>query len=147
RQRYQDRVASLTENLPPLPNFSRFHPCFACDGNGGTPEGDMRKAFFMAYDSRACEFMSLESVNRALDAGREVVAACFVTPYPPGFPILVPGQVISREIVSYLAALDVKEIHGYQPEYGLRVFSGAALDGLARPAAASRIVEVEAPAG
>ncbi len=106
----------------------------------------MRKAFFMAYDSRACEFMSLESVNRALDAGRDVVAACFVTPYPPGFPILVPGQVISREIIAYLAALDVKEIHGYQPEYGLRVFTPAALDGLARPAAPARLVEVEAPA-
>ena len=48
-------------------------------------------------------------------------------PYPPGFPILVPGQVISREIIDFMRALDVKEIHGYRPELGLRVFTEAAL--------------------
>ena len=45
-----------------------------------------------------------------------------MTPYPPGFPVLVPGQILSREILAYLKALDVKEIHGYNPELGLRVF-------------------------
>jgi arginine decarboxylase len=35
--------------------------------------------------------------------------------------------VISREILDFLRALDVKEIHGYRPELGLRVFSEAAL--------------------
>jgi arginine decarboxylase len=60
-------------------------------------------------------------------AGREVVSASFVTPYPPGFPVLVPGQVISEEILAYMRALDVKEIHGYRPAYGFRVFTEAAL--------------------
>ncbi len=36
--------------------------------------------------------------------------------------MLVPGQVISHEILDYLKALDVKEIHGYNAEFGLRVF-------------------------
>jgi arginine decarboxylase len=61
--------------------------------------------------------------------GREVVSASFVTPYPPGFPVLVPGQIISDEILDYMRALDVKEIHGYRPEYGFRVFTEAALGG------------------
>jgi hypothetical protein len=29
---------------------------------------------------------------------------------------------MSREILAYLLALDVKEIHGYRPEFGLRIF-------------------------
>ena len=48
-------------------------------------------------------------------------------PYPPGFPILVPGQVISEAIIEFLRKLDVKEIHGYRPELGLRVFTEDAL--------------------
>ena len=56
-----------------------------------------------------------------------LVSASFVTPYPPGFPVLVPGQVVSEEILAYLKAVDVKEIHGYSPEHGLRVFKPEAL--------------------
>jgi arginine decarboxylase len=53
-----------------------------------------------------------------------------VTPYPPGFPILVPGQVVTEDILAYMKAIDVKEIHGYDAEYGLRVFRPEVLDGL-----------------
>lgn len=56
-----------------------------------------------------------------------MVSASFVIPYPPGFPVLVPGQVVSEEILHFLQALDVKEIHGYRPELGLLVFTEAAL--------------------
>ncbi len=51
----------------------------------------------------------------------------FVIPYPPGFPVLVPGQVISPEIVEFMLALAIDEIHGYRPELGLAVFTDAAL--------------------
>ena len=54
-------------------------------------------------------------------------AVRFVIPYPPGFPILVPGQVISRDILAFMEALDVKEIHGFRPELGFRVYTRAAL--------------------
>jgi arginine decarboxylase len=88
----------------------------------------MRSAFFLAYDHSACEYLPLgEPIESELESGRELVSATFVTPYPPGFPILVPGQVVSPEILSYLEALDVKEIHGFAPEYGLRVFTEEAL--------------------
>jgi arginine decarboxylase len=39
----------------------------------------------------------------------------------------VPGQVVSREILDFMRALDVKEIHGYRPELGLRVFKDPTL--------------------
>jgi arginine decarboxylase len=62
-----------------------------------------------------------------MESGREVVSASFIIPYPPGFPILVPGQVVSREILAFMRALDVSEIHGYRSELGLCVFTEAAL--------------------
>ena len=49
--------------------------------------------------------------------------------FAPGCPILVPGQVVSKEILAYMRALDVNEIHGYQPEAGLQVFTQEALEG------------------
>ena len=51
----------------------------------------------------------------------------FIIPYPPGFPILVPGQVISTEIMAFMRALDVSEIHGYRDDLGLRIFTPEAL--------------------
>jgi len=49
--------------------------------------------------------------------------ATFVTPYPPGFPILVPGQILSREILEFMQVLDTREIHGYRADIGYRVFT------------------------
>jgi len=62
-----------------------------------------------------------------METGREMVSTSFIIPYPPGFPILVPGQVISKEILNFMRALDVKEIHGYRNDLGLRVFTEEAL--------------------
>ena len=59
--------------------------------------------------------------------GRRLVSTTFVVPYPPGFPVLVPGQSISSAIIEFLIKLDVKEIHGYRPELGLSVFTEEAL--------------------
>jgi len=122
------RVSALTERLPPLPNFSYFHPAFRPHPECNTPEGDLREAYFLAYDERAFEYLTIDgTLPKVMASGREVVSASFVTPYPPGFPVLVPGQVISEEILAYMRALDVKEIHGYRPDYGFRVFTEEAL--------------------
>jgi arginine decarboxylase len=129
RKRAAGKVRSLVELLPPLPRFSRFHPAFIDDPTGDTPEGDMRAAFFLAYDESNTEYIPIDgSVERAMKSGRTVVSATFETPYPPGFPILVPGQVVTDDILHYMTALDVKEIHGYDAEYGLLVFRPEALD-------------------
>jgi arginine decarboxylase len=54
-----------------------------------------------------------DSVNRAL-VGR--VAADQIVPYPPGIPVLVPGQVITEEIIQYVVGLlrsqKRMEVHG-----------------------------------
>ena len=126
RLSFENRVKSLTQDLPPLPDFSRFHDAFRVDED--TPAGDMRSAFFLSYDEENCDYLDLYSAvsGSALDK-QELVSASFIIPYPPGFPILVPGQVISKEILQFMRALDVNEIHGYRPELGLRVFTAEAL--------------------
>jgi arginine decarboxylase len=57
-----------------------------------------------------------------------VVSATFVTPYPPGFPGLVPGQLFSRQILTFVRDLDTKEIHGYKPDLGYRVYTDKAIE-------------------
>ncbi|WP_424931769.1 aminotransferase class I/II-fold pyridoxal phosphate-dependent enzyme [Amaricoccus macauensis] len=130
KRSFENRVKSLVEQVPPLPDFSRFHPSF-CDAD--TPGGDIRTAFFLAYDEENCDYLNLDdSLMEKLESGEELVSASFIIPYPPGFPILVPGQVISREILTFMRALDVSEIHGYRPDLGLRVFTSEALASVAK---------------
>jgi len=126
KRAFEHRVKSLMVDLPPLPDFSRFHEAFRSSPN--MPHGDIRAAFFLAYDEENCDYLSLgREIEAEMKAGREVVSSSFIIPYPPGFPILVPGQVVSPEILAFMRALDVSEIHGYRAELGLRVFTEEAL--------------------
>lgn len=119
-KQHEKRVAHLTTGLPPLPNFSRFHKNY--EKNPETKEGQIREAFYDAYDEENCEYIPLKDPSWD-EKKREYVAANFVIPYPPGFPILVPGQVISFDVISFMRSIDVKEIHGYKPEFGIHVFT------------------------
>src|SRR6185436_4301048 len=115
RAAFEARVKSLMEDVPDLPNFSCFHDAFRDHSRSATPEGHMREAYYLAYDAANCEHLKLASkeVDQRLAHGPELVSANFVIPYPPGFPIMVPGQVITKEIITFMRKLDVKEIHGY----------------------------------
>ena len=132
------RVKSLMEDVPDLPNFSRFHRAFRTDAGAKTTEGDMRTAFFGAYSEAGCEYVPLNSpqVNKRLKDGPDLVSANFVIPYPPGFPIMVPGQVITQETIDFMRKLDVKEIHGYEAGKGLKLLRADVLDARLRPARA-----------
>jgi arginine decarboxylase len=112
--------------VPPLPDFSYFHRSF--QASPGVPGGNLREAFFLAYEEELCEYVLLKDCLKELANNKELVSTSFVIPYPPGFPILVPGQVISEEIIRFMIALDVKEIHGYKAELGLKVFTVEALN-------------------
>ncbi len=129
RAAFAERVKALVEDVPDLPDFSRFHDAFRDDPHGTTAEGHMRQAYYMAYDAANCEHLKLfgREVDERLKNGPELVSANFVIPYPPGFPIMVPGQVISAGIIEFMRKLDVKEIHGYQPALGLKLLKPSAL--------------------
>ena len=131
---FAERVRSLVEDVPELPDFSRFHDAFRDNPKSKTAEGHMRDAYYMAYDAGYCEHLKLFSkeVDERLANGPELVSANFVIPYPPGFPIMVPGQVISAGIIEFMRKLDVKEIHGYQAALGLKLLKPEALSGLRR---------------
>jgi arginine decarboxylase len=62
-----------------------------------------------------------EECDKRLKEGPPMVSAKLVIPYPPGFPIMVPGQVISQEIINFMRKLDVKEVHGYDSSLGLQL--------------------------
>lgn len=130
RKAYDARVISLMTDVPELPNFSRFHGSFREGAGESTPEGDIRSAFFSAYDPSLCEYVPLFSpeCDRRLREGPEMVSANFVIPYPPGFPIMVPGQVLTQETVDFMRKLDVKEIHGYEKMRGLKLLKPDAID-------------------
>ncbi|GJF08910.1 decarboxylase [Mycolicibacterium cyprinidarum] len=129
RSRFEKKVHKLTGAGAPLPNFSGFHPAFRDQSaTEATPDGDVRRAFYLSYDETNCEYLTGEEIDEKLDAGTEVVSATFVTPYPPGFPVLVPGQVFSHEILTFLRDLDTPEIHGYQPDWGYRVYTDKAME-------------------
>lgn len=122
----QQRIKSLIEDVPPLPDFSHFHSSF--QPVPGVPGGDMRDAYFLAYKESNCTYVTLTECQTAVEQGKEIVSSSFVIPYPPGFPVLVPGQVVSKEILRFMIALDVSEIHGYRAELGLRVFTDNVLN-------------------
>ena len=120
---FKARVKSLVEDVPDLPDFQRFHDAFRDDPKSATQEGHMREAYYMAYDAANIEHVKLNSkeIDERLAKGPELVSAKFVIPYPPGFPIMVPGQVVTKEIITFMRKLDVKEIHGYNAGKGLEL--------------------------
>jgi arginine decarboxylase len=129
REAFAARVQSLTHDVPNLPNFSCFHSSFRENTRSVTSEGDMRSAFFGAYREDQCEHIKLMSpeIDQRLKTGPELVSANFVIPYPPGFPIMVPGQVITEETIEFMRKLDVKEIHGYEAKLGLKLLKASFL--------------------
>ena len=129
RKTFDERVKSLMTDVPDLPNFSHFHDAYRKDAGKRTNEGDIRSGFYAAYDAAGCEHIRLNDpeIDRRLKEGPDLVSANFVIPYPPGFPIMVPGQVITRETIDFMRKLDVKEIHGYDAAEGLKLVRAEAL--------------------
>jgi arginine decarboxylase len=131
RAEFEERVKALMIDVPELPNFSRFHDAFRDNPKGVSNEGHMRTAFYDSYDADSCEFVKLASkeIDERLEKGPPLVSANFVIPYPPGFPIMVPGQVIQRDTIDYMRKLDVKEIHGYHAAQGIKLIKPEVLAG------------------
>jgi len=137
KQAFAARVKSLMTDVPNLPNFSSFFNTFREDPSSITSEGDMRSAFYSAYREEQCEHLKLSSpeIDKRLKDGPALVSANFVIPYPPGFPIMVPGQVIDAQTIEFMRKLDVKEIHGFSATLGLKLLNPAFLQSAKTPAA------------
>ncbi|GAB64722.1 lysine decarboxylase [Plasmodium cynomolgi strain B] len=122
---FNDSVYNLVSNYIDLSEFSEFHPLFKkrySDSRVFNREGDLRMAFYLAYEEDYVEYILMADLKERVRQNELIVSASFIIPYPPGFPVLVPGQLVSQEIVDYLSGLSVKEIHGYDESIGFRCF-------------------------
>ena len=134
---FSARVKSLMTDVPNLPNFTSFFDAFRENPSSITSQGDMRAAFYAAYSEKQTEHLKLFSpeIDNRLKNGPALISANFVIPYPPGFPIMVPGQVIDAETIEFMRKLDVKEIHGYTAALGLKLLNPAAVKSAKPPSA------------
>ena len=90
RTAFAARVKSLVEDVPDLPNFSHFHDRFRDEPQGTTLEGDMRSAFYMAYDHDGCEHMKLMSPE--IDKRLAVRTAARLGPLRDPLPARLPDH-------------------------------------------------------
>ncbi len=129
RAAFAAKVKSLMTDVPDLPNFSRFHDGYRDDPGSVTLEGNMRDAFFAAYEEDDCEYLPLMSpkIDERLKSGPQLVSGQLRDPVPAGFPIMVPGQVIEADTIGFMRKLDVKEIHGYNNARGLKLIKLSAI--------------------
>jgi len=120
-------LSRLRSSDLPLPDFSEFHPRFRPDSLA-MADGDIRAAFYAAQDPGLIEHVSPAVAQERHVAGRPATSAAFVTPYPPGFPVLVPGQQLTENLIEFLSGIGDREIHGYDTAIGYRVFREGVLD-------------------
>ena len=83
----------------------------------------------MAYDHEGCEHVKLMSpeIDKRLESGPPLVSAHFVIPYPPGFPIMVPGQVIKADTIEFMRKLGREGDPRLRRHLGLKLISPAVL--------------------
>jgi arginine decarboxylase len=118
KERRPERVGT---RMPELPRFSRL----AC----------LPRDAFYEYGERIPLLDDQGQPNAALD-GR--VCCDQITPYPPGIPVLVPGQVVTPEIMAFLTRImrmqKSIEMHGLAMHDGepcLRVLAPGELEAMA----------------
>ena len=118
-----EQMLPREENMPPLPDFSAFADGYNTED--GLPDGDLRSAFYDGQKRGGVEHVPHAELERRVAAGLKPVSAGFVTPYPPGFPVLVPGQVVTQDVLDFMSVLDTREIHGYDGGRGYRIIRDA----------------------
>jgi arginine decarboxylase len=106
-----------------LPERRFFHPAFRPFNDGEYQASDLRTAYYQGYETSLTDYAPLSDATLLqVQAGRVLVSAGFVTPYPPGFPVIVPGQIITTEILIFFQNTKVEEIHGFSLEMGFKIF-------------------------
>jgi arginine/lysine/ornithine decarboxylase len=100
--RYGDTDAGIARVIDALEDLAREHA--GKDGSdvpripsAGQIRGDTDVSPRDAYLGRARVVRAEEAIGQA--------SAEMVTPYPPGIPVLAPGEVITREALDYLEAI------------------------------------------
>lgn len=112
-----------SESILAPPKFTSFAPSYKPYGD--LAAGTLRRAYYDAQKTDATEMLSIPKVLEFLNQGKELISAAIIIPVPPGVPALLPGQVITTEIINYLAKIDPNSIlSGYPFHKGIKVFKG-----------------------
>ena len=122
------------EQVIELPQRREYHSAFTPYEGKECSCVDMRTAYYAAFTEANIAYVPLnnDTLKQVLN-DEKLISASFVTPYPPGFPVIVPGQVITHDILLYLQKMRIKEIHGYRPDLGLKIFTERYLSSLTPP--------------
>ncbi len=78
------------------------------------PARVIAQSVFFANEGALCKFRPLEGsdLDSAKESGVAPISHSLIVPCAPGFPILLPGQVISPESMRFMRTLNVMKIHG-----------------------------------
>lgn len=111
-------------NLPLTRNYHEKFVTYQSNKSNNFQAVDMRRAYYAGFNEGNVEYETLsnELMKRVMNDYKPVSAG-FITPYPPGFPIIVPGQLITYDLLLYLQNIQIKEIHGYDSDKGLKIFT------------------------
>jgi arginine decarboxylase len=99
---FERAVERLTNPAAPLPNFSGFHPAFL--DAGARPDAGGRRAprVLPALRRQHARVPARRRRGRS-GHGRAAYRVRIVRhPYRAGFPVLVPGQVLSEDILAFM---------------------------------------------
>jgi len=93
------------EDVPDLPNFSKFHDAFRDKQKAPRRKATCR-CLYLAYDAANCEHVKLASkeVDQRLRADRTVSANS--SSHIRRLSDHGPGQVITKEIITFMRKLD-----------------------------------------
>lgn len=121
----QTKANTKIERPPTLPYFTEFHSKFSHYKDLIT--GNLRDAYYLGMDHSKFVYMKPDQLLKEINKGKQFVSAGLIIPEPPGYPALTPGQIITKDILIFLLAIDPSTILGYIPEKGLKVFSATTI--------------------
>jgi arginine decarboxylase len=132
-------VSRTDDSEPALPEKRLMHRAFVPHPDAQHPACDLRLATQAGRDDAMVTYRTLAELladSQTATGDEPWVSATLVTPYPPGFPLLLPGQLITQGVLRYLHRLHIKEIHGLCPDRGVRVFQPGCLPRRLQPTSA-----------
>lgn len=134
---YEISMEIQSEIIPPtsyqemkktiLPVKTVFHSSFLA--YEGTEIGNIQKAFYMGIDHNLTECVLVEEVFERIKSGEKIVAATLLTPEPPGYPVLIPGQIITESSIQFLLNFDKDLLIGNELDKGIKIFKSEILPG------------------
>ncbi len=118
------------KTFSPMPQNRCYTSCYQAfpETTSLSQFGNIRHAYYDAFEDDNIDYLTLSSaILEEAKQGKTWISASFVTPYPPGFPLFVPGQIIDYKGLLYFADIMNDEIHGFHIEKGLKIFTSASV--------------------